>query len=113
MPMKKADPELERHLAERRAEYADEEREAAEYEMFQARAGIVDVTLPKDVYAAVRDIATKQKTTPHALLRDWAIERLAAVDAAEDAAAVVADLRRDVERVARMISGGKDARAAS
>ena len=103
MPVQKADPQLSRHLAELRAEYADEEREAAEHEMFQARAGIVDVRLPRDVYAALRELATKHKTTPQALLRDWAIEHLAADNEPNDAASAIADLRRDIEKLAKLV----------
>lgn len=75
---------------------------AAEDEMLMARIGVLDVTLGRELYDAVRVQADSENCSPHALVTRWVAERVAA-NAVDDAEAAVADLGRDVERVATLM----------
>jgi len=101
---KRSEQEINELLAEVRAEYEDEDRAAAEEEEREAAARLVfSVRLPPEVYAAVRDMATRSHSTPSALIRQWVSERVAASDRPDDLNDAVARLRRDVEHVERLV----------
>lgn len=102
MPRKTSDPALAEDLRRDRAAWADEEREAAEEEVLMARVGVLDVMLGPDLYNVVREQALREHTSPHALVTRWVAERVAD-RAADDPETAVADLRRDVERVAKLM----------
>lgn len=110
-PPQEIEEELRRKLAESAAEYADEERAAAEEEIREReerdRASLVySVRLPREVYDAVRALAEQQHLTPSALIRQWVSERVDQAQPTEkndgDLTDAVATLRRDVERLARL-----------
>ncbi|MGH3867639.1 MAG: helix-turn-helix domain-containing protein [Pseudonocardiaceae bacterium] len=86
------------------AEYADEERAAAEEESHTATASTVfSVRLQPAVYEALKIAASRAHLTPSALIRQWVTERVEATDNETDLATAVATLRRDVERVASLV----------
>lgn len=106
MPVKETDPEHRRRLAEIAAEYADEERQAAEEEIRERderdrASSVYSVRLSPAVYDAVREAAEHAHLTPSALIRQWVSERVSVQDEG-DLADAVASLRRDVERLAKL-----------
>ncbi|MGH3495076.1 MAG: hypothetical protein ACRDQ1_17835 [Sciscionella sp.] len=105
-PPKHIEEQLNRRSAELAAEYAEEERAAAEEEIRERderdrKSSVYSVRLPPTVYEAVRELAEQRHLTPSALVRQWISER---VDdpGGDDLTAAVADLRRNVERVAKL-----------
>jgi predicted transcriptional regulator len=100
----RSEAEINRLLASTAAEYADEERAAAEEESPAATASTVfSVRLQPAVYEAVKTAAGRAHLTPSALIRQWVIERVEAREEETDLASAVATLRRDVERVAALV----------
>lgn len=100
----RSEAEINRLLAPTVAEYADEERAAAEEESHAATASAVfSVRLQPAVYEAVKAAAGRAHLTPSALIRQWVTERVEATGEEEDLATAVATLRRDVERVAALV----------
>ncbi len=100
----RSEAEINRLLASTAAEYADEEREAAEEESHVATASTVfSVRLNPAVYEAVKTAAGRAHLTPSALIRQWVTERVEAKDEDTELASAVATLRRDVERVAALV----------
>lgn len=100
----RSEAEIDRLLASTSAEYADEERAAAEEESHAATASTVfSVRLQPAVYEAVKIAAGRAHLTPSALIRQWVTERVDATGEDEDLATAVATLRRDVERVAALV----------
>jgi predicted transcriptional regulator len=93
-------------LAPTAMEYDAEEHAAGEQEVREAEADtsslVFSVRLSPDVYASVRAAASRAHLTPSALLRQWVSERVE-LGPNEDRGAVVAALRRDVDRVARLL----------
>jgi hypothetical protein len=89
------------------AEHESEDRAAAEEEVarerLDARSHVFSVRLSPEVYDAVRDRAESEHLTPTALIRQWVSERIEAAQGPDDPAAAVASLRREVERVARLV----------
>lgn len=107
-PSKGAETRLDQRLAQLREEYPDEERAAAEEETTERderdrASSVYSVRLPRDVYDAVRDAAQHAHLTPSALIRQWVSERVAAGEGPDDLSDAVASLRRDVERVAKLV----------
>jgi hypothetical protein len=110
VPIAKPSPEVEAKINERmaalREEYAEEERLAAEEERLEReerdrKSSVYSVRLPPEVYDAVRLLAEKQHLTPSALIRQWVCEQVAPAEE-DDLTTAVADLRRDVERLAKL-----------
>ncbi len=100
----KSEAEINQLLAATAAEYADEERAAAEEESHAATAAMVfSVRLQPAVYEAVKAAAGRAHLTPSALIRQWVTERVEATEEENDLASAVATLRRDVERVAALV----------
>ncbi|MGH4001027.1 MAG: hypothetical protein ACRDTJ_26600 [Pseudonocardiaceae bacterium] len=100
----RSEAEINRLLAPTAAEYADEERAAAEEESHATTASTVfSVRLHPAVYEAVKAAADRAHLTPSALIRKWVTERVEATDEENDLASAVATLRRDVERVAALV----------
>jgi predicted HicB family RNase H-like nuclease len=100
----RSEAEINRLLAATAAEYADEERAAAEEESQTATASTVfSVRLQPAVYEAVKAAAGRAHLTPSALIRQWVTERVEATAEETDLATAVATLRRDVERVAALV----------
>ncbi|MGH4015529.1 MAG: hypothetical protein ACRDSL_16725 [Pseudonocardiaceae bacterium] len=100
----RSEAEINRLLASTAAEYADEERAAAEEESPTATASTVySVRLPPAVYEAVKTAASRAHLTPSALIRQWVTERVETTAEQTDLATAVATLRRDVERVASLV----------
>lgn len=98
----RTEADIDRILAAAAAEYADEERAAAEEEAREATAArVFSVRLPADIYQAVRAAAADAHLTPSALIRQWVSERAEHADD-EDLGQTIAALRRDVERLARL-----------
>lgn len=106
-PPKHIEEQLNRRSAELAAEYAEEERLAAEEEIRERderdrKSSVYSVRLPPAVYDAVRVLAEQQHLTPSALIRQWISERVDEPGEAGDLTAAVAELRRTVERVAKL-----------
>ncbi len=100
----RSEAEINRLLAATTAEYADEERAAAEEESHAATASTVfSVRLQPAVYEAVKSAAARAHLTPSALIRRWVTERVEATTDEDDLVTAVATLRRDVERVASLV----------
>jgi predicted transcriptional regulator len=101
----RSEAEIDRLLAPTAAEYVDEERAVAEEESHGTTASTVfSVRLQPAVYQAVKAIAGRAHLTPSALIRQWVIERAEVTAQETDLATAVATLRRDVERVAALVS---------
>jgi hypothetical protein len=99
---KRTKAEIDRMLEATAAEYADEEREAANDESRSAAASSVfSVRLPPATYEAVRDAAARVHLTPSALIRQWVTERIDE-PADSDLVTAIDGLRRDVERLAKL-----------
>jgi predicted DNA-binding ribbon-helix-helix protein len=97
---RRSEAEVDRLVAETVAEYADEERDAAIVETQEAAGSAVfSVRLPPAVYNAVRQAAARAHLTPSALIRQWVSERVEHTGT-DDLASAIADLRRDVDRLA-------------
>jgi len=104
---RRSEAEIDRLLDPVRAEYEQEEREAAEEEIRErderdAASLVFSVRLPREMYNAVREAAERAHLTPSALIRQWVSERITSGDGPDDLDDAVASLRRDVERVARL-----------
>lgn len=100
----RSEAEINRLLAATAAEYADEERAAAEEESQTATASTVfSVRLQPAVYEAVKIAAGRAHLTPSALIRQWVTERVEATDHDNDLDTAVATLRRNVERLASLV----------
>lgn len=111
MPIAKPTKDVEDKLAvlraKVRADHADEERAAAEEEIRERderdrKSSVYSVRLPAEVYEAVRELAERQHLTPSALIRQWVSERVQPADSNDDLSTAVANLRRDVERLAKL-----------
>jgi predicted HicB family RNase H-like nuclease len=99
----RTETDIDRQLAATAAEYVDEERAAAEEEAREATASAVfSVRLAPTTHDAVRAAAARAHLTPSALIRQWVTERVQDTDDT-DLTTAVAALRRDVERVARLV----------
>jgi hypothetical protein len=98
--------DIDELLAPTAAEYDAEERAAAEQELREAEnepsSLVFSVRLSPELYTSVRAAASRAHLTPSALLRQWVSERVE-LGPDEDRSAVVAALRRDVDRVARLL----------
>ncbi len=106
-PPKEIEAELNRRIDEVRAEFADEEREAAEEEVRErderdAASSVFSVRLSRPMYDAVREAAERAHLTPSALIRQWVSERVSTGDEPGDLSNAVAALRLDVERLAKL-----------
>lgn len=106
-PSKDVEAKLNARSAKLHAEYAEEERLAAEEEVRERderdrKSSVYSVRLPPAVYEAVRVLAEAQHLTPSALIRQWISERVDEPADADDLTAAVAELRRNVERVANL-----------
>lgn len=100
---RRTESEIDRVIAPVVAEYADEDRHAAEEEAReQAASSVFSVRLSPATYRAVQEAAARAHLTPSALIRQWVTER---VDESRggDLASAVASLRRDIERLAGLV----------
>lgn len=106
-PSKGVEDKLSALRDQARAEHAGEERAAAEEEIRERderdrRSSVYSVRLPAEVYEAVRELAGQQHLTPSALIRQWVSERVQPAESDDDLSTAVANLRRDVERLAKL-----------
>lgn len=95
--------ELQRQLAATRAEYAEEEREAAEEEARDYAIGKYELYLSKDEQRVVHELAERMHLGPNAVLHGWiraGIER--ETDTSGELGEALEAAKRDLERVERL-----------
>lgn len=100
---RQSEHEIDQVLAPVAADYLPEEQAAAAEEAREAAASaLFSLRLRPDVHEAVRIAATRQHTTPSALIRRWVTERVESTDSV-DLPAAVAAVQRDVETIAALV----------